>query len=120
MKKWDVIGLRFALNGLAILLRQRNFRIEITLALFVVGLGFYLQVSEQEWLWISLAITLVLVTEAINTAIEKTLDRIGRGFHPTTKKSKDIAAGAVVISCLHAVITGLVVFGPKLWALLFA
>lgn len=120
MKKWDVIGLRFALNGLAILLRQRNFRIELALALLAIGLGFYLQVSEQEWLWISLAITLVLVGEAINTAIEKTLDRIGRDFHPTTKQAKDIAAGAVVLCCLHAVITGLVVFGPKLWALLFA
>ena len=120
MKKWDVIGLRFALNGLAILLRQRNFRIELALALLAIGLGFYLQVSGQEWLWISLAITLVLVGEAINTAIEKTLDRIGRDFHPTTKQAKDIAAGAVVLCCLHGVITGLVVFGPRLWALLFA
>lgn len=120
MKKWDVIGLRFALNGLTILLRQRNFRTEIALALLAIGLGFHLQVSEQEWLWISLAITLVLMGEAINTAIELTLDRIGRDFHSTTKQAKDIAAGAVVFCCLHAVITGLVVFGPKLWALLFA
>ena len=120
MKKWDVIGLRFALNGLAILLRQRNFRIEIVFALLALGLGFYLDIDGQEWLWISLAITLVLVAEAINTAIELTLDRMGRDFHPTTKQAKDIAAGAIVLCCLHAVITGLVVFGPKLWALLFA
>ena len=120
MKKWDVIGLRFALNGLAILLRQRNFRIEIVFALLALGLGFYLDIDGQEWLWISLAITLVLVAEAINTAIELTLDRMGRDFHPTTKQAKDIAAGAVVLCYLHGVITGLVVFGPRLWALLFA
>ena len=58
--------------------------------------------------------------EATNTAIELALDRIGRDFHPTTNQAKDIAAGAVVLCCLHGVITGLVVFGPKLWALLFA
>lgn len=120
MKKWDVIGIRFALNGLAILLRQRNFLIETALALLAISLGFYLQVSEHEWLWISLAITLVLVGEAINTAIELTLDRIGRDSHPATKQAKDIAAGAVVLYCLHAVIIGLVIFGPKLRALLFA
>ena len=120
MKKWDVIGLRFALNGLAILLRQRNFRIELALALLAIGLGFYLQVSEQEWLWISLAISLVLVVEALNTAIELTLNRVGTAFHPITKQAKDITAGAVVLCCLHALIIGLVVFGPKLWALIFA
>ena len=120
MKKWDVIGLRFAINGLVILLRQRNFRIEIALALLAIGLGFYLQVSEQEWLWISLAITLVLVGEAINTAIELTLDRVGTEFHTSTKQAKDIAAGAVVLCCLYAIVIGSVIIGPKLWTLLFA
>lgn len=119
MKKWDVIGLRFALSGLVILLQQRNFRIELALALLAIGLGVYLQISGYDWLWISLAITLVLVGEALNTAIEKTLDRIGRDFHPATKQAKDIAAGAVVLCCIHAITIGLVVFGPKLWALLF-
>lgn len=120
MKKWDFIGLRFALSGLFILLQQRNFRFEALIALLAIVLGFYLQINAQAWLWISLAITLVLVGEAINTAIELTLDRIGRDFHPTTKRAKDIAAGAVVLCCLHAAIIGFVVFGPKLWALLFA
>ena len=120
MKKWDVIGLRFALNGLAILLRQQNFRIETILALLAIGLGFYLQINAHEWLWIGLAITLVLVGEAINTAIELTLDRIGRDCHPTTKQAKDVAAGAVVLCCLHAIVIGVVVFSPKLWALIFA
>ena len=91
MKKWDVIGLRFALNALPILLRQQNFRIEIILALLAIGLGFYLQINAHEWLWIGLAITLVLVGEAINTAIELTLDRIGRDYHLTTKQAKDVA-----------------------------
>ncbi|HAB90117.1 MAG TPA: diacylglycerol kinase [Bacteroidetes bacterium] len=120
MKKWDVIGLRFAFSGLSILLQQRNFRIEVVLAFLAIGLGFYLQINAQAWLWISLAITLVLAGEAINTAFELTLDRVGRDYHPTTKQAKDIAAGAVVICCLHAIVIGFLVFGPRLWALLFA
>ena len=120
MKKWDFIGLQFALQGLSILLNQRNFRIEIALAFLAVGLGFYLQINLQEWLWISLAISLVLVIEAINTAIELTLNRISREYHPVTKQAKDIAAGAVVLCCLQAIVIGLIVFIPKLWAVLFA
>ena len=85
-----------------------------------VGLGFYLQINLQEWLWISLAISLVLVIEAINTAIELTLNRISREYHPVTKQAKDIAAGAVVLCCLQAIVIGLIVFIPKLWAVLFA
>lgn len=120
MSKWDLIGLRFALQGLSKLLHQKNFRIEVGAGFLAISMGLCLQINLQEWLWISLAITLVLVGEATNTAIELALDRIGRDFHPTTKQAKDIAAGAVFLCCLHAVITGLVVFGPKLWALLFA
>ena len=119
MKKWDVIGLRFALSGLSILLHQRNFRIEVALALLAIGLGFYLRIDWQEWLWISLAITLVLEAEAINTAIELTLDRVGTEFHTSTKQAKDIAAGAVVLCCLYAIVIGSVIIGPKLWTLLF-
>ena len=63
---------------------------------------------------ISLAITLVLV-EALNTSIELTLDRMGTEFHTSTKQAKDIAAGAVVLCCLHALVVGAVIFGPKLW-----
>ncbi|MGB0456928.1 MAG: diacylglycerol kinase [Chitinophagales bacterium] len=119
MNTWDPIGLRFALNGLSVLLQQRNFRIELGLALLAIGLGFYLPIDGQEWLWISLAITLVLVTEALNTSIELTLDRMGTEFHTSTKQAKDIAAGAVVLCCLHALVVGAVIFGPKLWTLLF-
>lgn len=120
MSKWDPIGLRFALQGLSTLLHQKNFRIEVGVAFLAISLGLYLQINLQEWLWISLAISLVLVVEALNTAIELTLNRVGTAFHPITKQAKDISAGAVVLCCLHALIIGLVVFGPKLWALLFA
>ena len=46
----DPIGLRFAINGLSVLLQQRNFRIELGLALLAIGLGFYLPIDGQEWL----------------------------------------------------------------------
>ena len=74
MSKWDPIGLRFALQGLSKLLHQKNFRIEVGAGFLAISMGLCLQINLQEWLWISLAITLVLVGEATNTAIELALN----------------------------------------------
>jgi diacylglycerol kinase len=62
-----------------------------------------------------LAIALVWTTEAINTAIEKIVDFISPDFHPKAGEIKDLAAGAVLIASLFALITGLIIFVPKLF-----
>jgi diacylglycerol kinase len=38
-------------------------------------------------------------------------------FHPVVEKSKDVAAGAVLVCALSAAILGVLVFGPPLLAL---
>jgi len=59
-----------------------------------------------------LAIVLVWVAEALNTAFEFLCDVASPEFHPIVKKSKDVAAGAVLFSALGAVIVGIIVFYP--------
>ena len=64
-------GFHFAFNGLLYSFRtQINFKVEVYSALAVIGLSWYLGLDTSEWLWICSAITLVLVTELANTAIE--------------------------------------------------
>lgn len=60
----------------------------------------------------------VLTAEAFNTAIEKICDFIHPELHPKIGKIKDIAAGGVLIAVLTAVVIGLIIFAPKLIALL--
>lgn len=101
-------GLRYAT------LTQPNFRIHLTLAFIAVVLGALLQISLGEWQWIMLSITIVLVTELINTGIETLTDLVSPGYHEKAGHVKDVCAAAVVIAASFALITGIVIFLPKL------
>ena len=60
------------------------------------------------------AIVLVWVSEAMNTAFEHLCDVVSPDFHASVQKSKDIAAGAVLICAIAAVSIGVMVFAPYL------
>ena len=92
---------------------EHNAWIHALAALCVVGLGFYMNLSLNEWCWISFAIGLVIITEMLNTALESLTDLASPEIHPLAKKTKDIAAGAVLIAALIAVVIGMLIFIPK-------
>ncbi len=114
----------FALNGVIELLKtERNFRIAAVCGLIAIALGNALNYLGQplfrlEWAMIYLGIGLVLVSEALNSAIEKTLDRLHPEKHPMVGIAKDMAAGATLIASTIALIIGLFIFLPHLLALL--
>lgn len=115
-KKNQKIGFSFAWNGIQEVFKtERNFRIHILAALLVVITGFLLKITRYEWLAICLTIAFVLVSEAMNSAIEKTIDYISPNIHPAAKQIKDIAAGAVLIAAIVAIIVGIIVFLPRLY-----
>lgn len=95
---------------------ERNFRIEATIGILALSLGVYLQVNLVPLVLVS---GLVLGLELVNSAVEKVVDLVSPGFHPLAKQAKDAAAGAVLLTAIIAVIIGLLVLGPPLWAHLF-
>ena len=104
---------RFAFVGLWVMLKtQHNAWVHAlaTCGVFVTGL--LLGVSASDWCWLVLAVMAVWTAEALNTAFEFLADVASPDFHPMVKNSKDVAAGAVLISAIGAVIIGLLVFGP--------
>ncbi|GAA4925094.1 diacylglycerol kinase family protein [Mucilaginibacter defluvii] len=96
---------------------QLNFRIHIGATVTAVALGLLLGVNAGEWLWISLTITLVIITEMLNTAIELLTDLASPEYNTKAGHVKDISAGCVVIAAVFAVITGAIIFLPKLYLL---
>jgi diacylglycerol kinase (ATP) len=107
----------YALQGITVLLKsQHNAWIHAVATLCVVGAGVLLGVSRLEWCLLVLAITLVWLAEALNTALEFLCDAVSPEFHPLVKKSKDIAAGAVLLSAVGAAAMGLIIFTPYLVA----
>lgn len=107
-------GIKHALRGLGIFFLGRNSKAHLTIFILVLILGAYLGLSRIEWLFIAIVAGMVFITEAINTAIEIDIDLTSPEYHPFARDTKDVAAGAVLISILLAVIVGLCIFLPKI------
>ncbi len=95
---------------------QPNFRIHLAAAAIVTTSGFVLRVSTNDWLWLTAAIAGVRITEAANTALEFLADAVSTDHHPLIGKAKDCAAAAVLLAGADAVVIGLLVLGPAVWA----
>ena len=89
-------------------------------AILVVIAGLIFQVSAIEWLFLFLSIFLVVSFEIVNSAIENVVD-LASDYHFSmlAKNAKDMAAGAVLVISGFAVITGLIIFVPKIWDWIF-
>jgi diacylglycerol kinase (ATP) len=107
----------FAIHGISELLKtQHNAWIHATATLAVIAAGMIFGVSAIEWCLLVVVITGVWVAEALNTALEFLCDVASPEFHPLVKKTKDIAAGGVLLSAIGAAVVGLVIFLPYLLA----
>ncbi|AIS52183.1 diacylglycerol kinase [Thermoanaerobacter kivui] len=93
---------------------QRNMKIHFIIAIFVLAFCLFFNLSRVEFVVILLTISLVLVSEMINTAIETTVDIIVKGYNPLAKIAKNVAAGAVLVSSVNAVIVAYLIFFDRI------
>lgn len=108
-------GFYFAFNGIKYSFKtQLNFRIHAFMSVLALFLSYILQIAIRELIWIIFAISLVLVVELINTAIETLVDLVSPEFNPKAGLIKDISAAAVLIAAIFAFLVGCFVFLPKL------
>jgi diacylglycerol kinase len=77
-----------------------------------IVLGFYFHITKVEWILIILASGVVFIAEAFNTAIEIDIDLTSPDDHPYARDTKDVAAGAVLLSALVACTIGILIFLP--------
>jgi diacylglycerol kinase (ATP) len=115
-----IASFRYAFSGMRHMLgTQPNARIHAIATVCAVALGVWLGLSSTEWAILALTIGFVWTAEFINTALEAMVDLASPGIHPLAKVSKDVGAAAVLVSAIIAVVVGLLVLGPPLWARLF-
>lgn len=76
-----------------------------------------LEISKIEWCLIVISITAVWSAEAMNTAIENLMDFVSPELHPLARRTKDAAAGAVLVVAIGAAIVGGIIFLPHILAL---
>ncbi len=106
---------RYAFSGLIYVIRtQPNMKIHIIAATFAIILGFTLHISEPEWLALVLVIGFVIILEFINTAIESLVDLYTEDFNFLAKTAKDVGAATVLVMAIVSVVTGCIIFLPKI------
>lgn len=92
---------------------QRNVKIQLIIAIIIICICIFLKLSKVDCIFLTFATMLVIITEVINTAIEKTVDLCTKEYHPIAKTAKDVAAGAVVLSALNAIIVAVLIIFMK-------
>lgn len=93
-----------SLKGLrTIWCHESAFRLECLLLLLVIIITLYIDVTRIERLILIASVGLVLITEVINSAIEKIVDRIGEEQHVLSGQAKDMGSAAVFLSILMAI-----------------
>jgi diacylglycerol kinase (ATP) len=108
-------SLKFALKGMWILITtEDSIKAQLFFALIATIMGFYFDISSIEWSIQVLVIGLVLVAEAVNTAIEEVADFIHPDYHKKIGLIKDIAAGAPSFAAFTSLIVAGFIYIPKI------
>ncbi len=119
MLRKRINSFKFAFAGIADLYKtQPNVWIHTTVALLVILAGFYFSISTIEWCLIVIVIAFVISAEAFNTALEHLTDLVSPDYHELAGKTKDVAAAGVLIAAIGAAGVGLLIFLPKVLAML--
>lgn len=106
---------KFAFKGLWILVTSEDsIKAQLFVAVIATILGFLFNISAIEWGIQFLAIGLVLVAEAANSAVEEIADFIHPDFHEKIGKIKDIAAGAPTFAAIISLIIASIIYVPKI------
>ena len=116
-----LVSFKAALAGVWYTLRtQPNAWIELAACAVIVAAGWWFAIQRIEWAILGLTVFLILAMEAVNTAVEATIDLVSPRYHPLAKIAKDTAAGAMIFAVLGSLWVAIAIFGPRLWQLFFA
>lgn len=104
-------GFKYAQEGVLHCFRtQTHMRFHFYILVAVLLSGLLLDLPARDMLVLVFAITLVIVTEMFNTAIEAIVNMVTEQYSPAAKLAKDVAAGAVLVAAMNAVIAGTLIF----------
>lgn len=95
---------------------ERNFRIHMVAAAYVLIFAPYFSLTRGEWAALLAIIGLVTAAEAVNTAVEQTVNLAAPGRRTRARVAKDAAAGAVLLCAVAAAAAGVLLFARwEIW-----
>lgn len=93
----------YSFSGLKAASTEAAFRLEVIVAVFAIPLSFILTTQSIERAMMVGSVFLVMIVELLNTAIEDAINRISYDIHPLSKRAKDVASAAVLLSIINAI-----------------
>lgn len=103
-----IAAARYSWKGLCAAVRyEAAFRQELSVAIILVPLAFWIADSSTELLLLIGSVMMVLVVELINSAIEAVADAVTLDKHPLVGRAKDLGSAAVFLTVLFAAIVWL-------------
>ena len=95
----------FSLDGIKSCMKSEEaFRQEVYVSIILIPLGFYLGGGAIEKILLVGSILFLFIVELLNTAIEKTIDRISLEHSTLSKNAKDMGSAAVLFAILLAIL----------------
>ena len=117
--KKRIKGLIIALSGMFFLLKNEDsIKVQSLFFLLFIFLGYYFEITKNEWIIHIILIGFILTAEALNTVAEKICDFINPKYDDRIKLIKDISAGAVSFAVISSLIVLIIIYYPYLSACL--
>lgn len=96
---------KYTLQGLLALLQfEKSFKIELFIIIPALILNYFLPLTLMEHLFLAGVLVLILIVEALNSAIEACVDLITNKWHEKAKMAKDCGSVAVFFAIIFAII----------------
>lgn len=111
-------ALFFSFAGLKDAWREPACRLEMVSIAVAIPLALWLPLARLERVLLIASPLLVLTVELLNTAIERTVDRIGIERHELSRRAKDLGSAAVFIATLIAGLVWFAIAGPPIVTML--
>lgn len=110
--KFSFDGLKYAYT------HEQSLALHVIVMIIVIACGFGFKITPMQWVITLVMGALILVVELFNTSIEAVVDMVTEEYHPLAKIAKDTASAACFVADVIAAGMWLVVFIPKIIALL--
>jgi len=117
--KKRIKGLIIAISGMFFLLKNEDsIKVQSLFFLLFIFLGYYFEITKNEWIIHIILIGFILTAEALNTVAEKICDFINPKYDDRIKLIKDISAGAVSFAVISSLIVLILIYYPYISACL--
>jgi diacylglycerol kinase len=106
-------GIIIAISGMFFLLKNEDsIKVQSLFFLLFIFLGYYFEITKNEWIIHIILIGFILTAEALNTVAEKICDFINPKYDDRIKLIKDISAGAVSFAVISSLIVLIIIYYP--------